>query len=135
MAIEFEDPHEVTLASLDWEALVEERLGPGQGVGLEGIGRGLVDHRATAPLRELSLAAKQLGEGALGTQVQLPAAGEVGDAVGGLATDGAFGIATLDIGNASEMNGFPVSSGANGPYSSSVATGNNYDIDITGECT
>jgi len=41
----------------------------------------LVAHRATAPLRELSRAAKQLGEGALGTQVQVQAAGEVGDAV------------------------------------------------------
>jgi HAMP domain-containing protein len=40
-----------------------------------------IAHRATAPLRELSLAARQLGEGALGTQVEIAAAGDVGDAV------------------------------------------------------
>lgn len=41
----------------------------------------LIAHRATAPLRALSGAARELGEGALGTQVQVRAAGEVGDTV------------------------------------------------------
>ena len=40
-----------------------------------------VAHRATAPLRELSQAARQIGEGALGTQVSVRAGGEVGEAV------------------------------------------------------
>lgn len=40
-----------------------------------------VAHRATAPLRELSAAAREVGEGALGTQVTVGAGGEVGEAV------------------------------------------------------
>ncbi len=42
---------------------------------------GVVAHRVTTPLRRLSDAARQLGEGALGTRVSLAATGEVGEAI------------------------------------------------------
>ena len=38
-------------------------------------------HGVTTPLRRLSEAARRLGDGALGTRVQVPASGEVGEAV------------------------------------------------------
>lgn len=42
----------------------------------------LVAHRVSAPLRRLAQAARQVGEGALGTQVAVAASGEVGQAIG-----------------------------------------------------
>lgn len=43
------------------------------------------------------------------------------------------GIAVLDIANSTEVNGFGVSSLLNGPYSASVAAGDNFDLVMGGE--
>ncbi len=53
-------------------------------LGILGLGlavAAVVAHRVTAPLRGLAEAARTVGEGALGTQVPRPAAGEVGEAI------------------------------------------------------
>jgi signal transduction histidine kinase len=42
----------------------------------------LFAHRATAPLRDLADAARSVGEGALGTQVEARSGGEIGEAIG-----------------------------------------------------
>ncbi len=42
----------------------------------------LVAHRVSAPLRRLAEAAREVGDGALGTQVAVAASGEVGQAIG-----------------------------------------------------
>ncbi|MEM7350149.1 MAG: HAMP domain-containing sensor histidine kinase [Acidobacteriota bacterium] len=42
---------------------------------------GVVSHRVTRPLRQLASAAREVGDGALGTQVDQPAEGEVGEAI------------------------------------------------------
>jgi signal transduction histidine kinase len=42
----------------------------------------VIAHRATAPLRDLARAARELGEGRLGTQVDARASGEVAEALG-----------------------------------------------------
>lgn len=41
--------------------------------------------------------------------------------------------ATLDVGTALEINGFGVTSGFNGPYFSTIASGSQYDMVFTGE--
>lgn len=43
------------------------------------------------------------------------------------------GVATLDFNNAVEQNGFSVGVGLNGPYTTTITTGNDYDITMTGE--